>query len=56
MRRVKYLKETEACENFVSEGSTLRDLIEQSSGSGSGLPLLVGSDELWLVGWLVVSL
>ncbi|XP_064639813.1 bone morphogenetic protein receptor type-1B-like [Lineus longissimus] len=43
VRRQQYLEEAEQCDTFINPGETLRDLIEasQSSGSGSGLPLLV---------------
>lgn len=44
-RRLRYLKEMEACESYLMQGNSLRELIEQSqtSGSGSGLPLLVSA-------------
>lgn len=42
-RRARYLREVEATESYLMQGNSLRELIEQSqsSGSGSGLPLLV---------------
>ncbi|KAL5018079.1 hypothetical protein ScPMuIL_003801 [Solemya velum] len=42
-RRQQYLEDAEQCDNFIPRGEGIRDLIEQSqtSGSGSGLPLLV---------------
>lgn len=44
-RRARYLREVEASESYLMQGNSLRELIEQSqsSGSGSGLPLLVSS-------------
>ena len=43
MRRAQYLEEVEQCDNYIPNGESLRELIDQSqsSGSGSGLPLLV---------------
>ncbi|NP_001158366.1 bone morphogenetic protein receptor 1 precursor [Saccoglossus kowalevskii] len=40
-RRRFALEVAENEETFISPGETLKDLIDQSSGSGSGLPLLV---------------
>lgn len=42
-RRLKNLEENDMCESFLAQGNSLRELIDQSlsSGSGSGLPLLV---------------
>ncbi|XP_077998950.1 bone morphogenetic protein receptor type-1B-like [Glandiceps talaboti] len=40
-RRRFDLEVTENEENYIAPGETLKDLIDQSSGSGSGLPLLV---------------
>ena len=43
VRRAQYLEEAEHCDTYIPPGESLKDLIEQSqsSGSGSGLPLLV---------------
>ncbi|CAH1793817.1 unnamed protein product [Owenia fusiformis] len=44
VRRQQYLEEAEQCDaGYIPPGETLKDLIDhtQSSGSGSGLPLLV---------------
>ena len=44
LRRAQYLEEAESCDNYhIPAGESLKELIEQSqsSGSGSGLPLLV---------------
>ncbi|XP_064595617.1 bone morphogenetic protein receptor type-1B-like [Liolophura sinensis] len=43
MRRQQYLEEAEHCDTFIAADETLKHLIDasQSSGSGSGLPLLV---------------
>ena len=41
VRRAQYLEEAEACDTYIPPGESLRELIDQSSGSGSGLPLLV---------------
>lgn len=42
-RRLKNLEETDMCESFLAQGNSLKELIDESlsSGSGSGLPLLV---------------
>lgn len=42
-RRLKFLQETDVCESFLAQGGSIKELIDQSqsSGSGSGLPLLV---------------
>ncbi|KAF4516935.1 hypothetical protein B566_EDAN008024 [Ephemera danica] len=39
-KRKSYFK-TRTCDSYLSDSGTLQELIEQSSGSGSGLPLLV---------------
>ena len=43
MRRAQYLEDAENCDTYIPAGESLRELIDQSqsSGSGSGLPLLV---------------
>lgn len=50
-RRSRYLKEVEAGESYLMQGNSLRELIDQSqsSGSGSGLPLLVSYDDYFHV-------
>ena len=42
-RQAGYLEEVEHCDTYIPAGESLRELIDQSqsSGSGSGLPLLV---------------
>ncbi|ELU04731.1 hypothetical protein CAPTEDRAFT_111904 [Capitella teleta] len=43
VRRAQYLEEAEHCDSYIPSGESLKELIDrsQSSGSGSGLPLLV---------------
>ena len=43
MRRKQWLEETDSCDTYIPSGESLHTLIDasQSSGSGSGLPLLV---------------
>lgn len=50
-RRLKHLQEADMCESFLAQGSSLRELIDQSqsSGSGSGLPLLVGTLQTYTI-------
>ena len=42
-RQARYLEAVENCDTYIPAGESLRELIDQSqsSGSGSGLPLLV---------------
>ncbi|GLH09114.1 Receptor protein serine/threonine kinase [Gryllus bimaculatus] len=40
-QRRQCLLQSRTCDPYLGPGGTLQDLIEQSSGSGSGLPLLV---------------
>jgi hypothetical protein len=44
-RRQMYLVQTSRnCDPYLANSGTLQELIDQSSGSGSGLPLLVSTE------------
>jgi hypothetical protein len=44
-RRQMYLVQaTRNCDPYLANSGTLQELIDQSSGSGSGLPLLVSTE------------
>lgn len=38
---------------YVTPGETLKDMLDQSSGSGSGLPLLVRKNKLLIKHWVI---
>lgn len=45
-RRQMYLVQaTRNCDPYLANSGTLQELIDQSSGSGSGLPLLVSAKD-----------